>query len=145
MILSALNDYYYRLVERREPGICPYGYSMEKISYALVLDLDGKVVDVHDIRDTSGKKPSPKFLAVPAPSKRTVGIKPLFLWDKTSYVLGVKREGKESTIETPDHHAAFKAFHREVLGTTEDLGLVALLKFLGSWEPSKFRGPLFPP
>ena len=35
MILGALNDYYYRLVERGEEGISPYGYSMEKISYAI--------------------------------------------------------------------------------------------------------------
>jgi len=145
MILSALNDYYYRLVERHEPGICPYGYSMEKISYALVLDLDGKVVDVHDIRDNSGKKPSPKVLAVPAPFKRSSGIKPLFLWDKTSYVLGVRREGKESRIETPSHHAAFKTFHWEVLASTEDPGLMALLKFLECWEPASFHAPLFHP
>ncbi len=143
MILSALNDYYYRLVERHEPGICPYGYSMEKISYALLLDLNGKLVDVHDIRDTSGKKPSPIFLAVPAPSKRTVGIKPLFLWDKTSYVLGVKRERKDSIVETPNYRASFKAFHQEVLSTTEDPGLLALLKFLHSWQPASFQAPLF--
>lgn len=56
MILSALKDYYERLLESDPENISPPGYSREKISYAIVLASDGSVVDVRDIRDTSGKK-----------------------------------------------------------------------------------------
>jgi hypothetical protein len=63
MILAALNDYYARLLDDPDSGISPPGYSLEKISYAIVLDRSGKVVAVDDIQDTSGKKPFPKSLS----------------------------------------------------------------------------------
>ena len=35
MILSALNDYYQRLLEQGADGVSPFGYSQEKISYEM--------------------------------------------------------------------------------------------------------------
>lgn len=87
MILTALYDYYQRLVEERQVPL--FGYSEEQISYVLVLSRNGQLVDVQDIRDTSGKKPVPRRLAVPQPPKRSVNIATCPFWDKTSYVLGV--------------------------------------------------------
>lgn len=139
MILQALNTYYQRLLEREEEGLSPFGYSPEKISYAIVLTPEGRVVDVNDIRDTSGKKPLPRAMNVPQPEKRTVGIKSNFLWDKTSYVLGAsatsKRAGKE--------HEEFKRIHRESLAGTDDAGLKALLAFLAEWTPERFASAPF--
>ena len=89
MILQALHTYYQRLLARGEEGLAPFGYSPEKISYEIVLTSDGKLVAVNDIRDTSGKKPLPRLMIVPQPEKRTMDVKSNFLWDKTSYVLGV--------------------------------------------------------
>ena len=97
MILQALNTYYQRLLARGEEGLSPFGYSPEKISYEILLAPDGRVVDVNDIRDTSGKKPLPRAMNVPQPEKRTVGIKSNFLWDKTSYVLGASATSKRPT------------------------------------------------
>ena len=84
MILEALAHQYQRLIERDEPGLSPYGYSPEKISYAIVLSADGDPVDVVSLLDTSGKKPVPQSMSVPQPEKRTSGIKSNFLWDKTN-------------------------------------------------------------
>lgn len=134
MILAALNDYYQRLLDDADSGIAPPGYSQEKIGYAIVLASDGSVVDVIDLRDTNGKKPVPRVLSVPQPEKRTVGIKSNFLWDKTSYVLGVSATSKRSEQE----HAAFKALHREALSGSDDPGLKALLAFLDAWMPQQF-------
>lgn len=134
MILAALNDLYTRLLDDPDSGISPPGYSLEKISYAIVLDRDGKVVAVDDIQDTSGKKPVPKSLSVPQPPKRASNIAPCFLWDKTSYVLGVSATSKRSELE----YAAFKALHEEALAQTTDDGLRALLAFLASWTPARF-------
>lgn len=134
MILAALSDYYERLLERRVEGISPAGYSQEKISYEILLAADGCVVDVNDIRDTSGKKPFPRGLSVPQPEKRTVGIKSNFLWDKTSYVLGVSATSKRADKE----HEAFLTLHRESLSGESDAGLKALLIFLQDWEPARF-------
>ena len=90
MILSALNDYYQRLLDDDGANISRPGYSQEKISYAIVLTEDGGVADVLDVRDTSDKKPSPQSLSVPASFKRPgIGAKSFFLWDKTSYALGI--------------------------------------------------------
>lgn len=135
MILSALNDYYQRLLDDPESGIAAPGYSQEKIGFALVLATDGSVVDVHDLRDTSGKNPIPRSLGVPQPGKRTVAIKPNFFWDKTSYALGVSASSKRSEQE----HEAFKALHREMLAGSDDPGLKALLSFLDGWKPEHFQ------
>ncbi len=134
MILSSLVDYYQRLRDDPESGIAEPGYSQEKISYAIVLDAGGKVVDVHDLRDGSDKKPQPQLLDVPQPKKRTVGIKSNFLWDKTSYALGVSASSKRSEQE----HEAFKASHQQALSGTDDPGLRALLAFLDAWSPARF-------
>lgn len=90
---------------------------------------------LHDLRNTEGRKPVARPLAVPQPVKRTSGIAPNFLWDKTAYVLGVTAsEGKRTASE----HAAFIAQHRLWLAATEDPGLLALLGFLNRWRPEHF-------
>ncbi|MDD3762459.1 MAG: type I-C CRISPR-associated protein Cas8c/Csd1 [Nevskiales bacterium] len=139
MILQALVRYYERLIERKADGIPQYGYSPEKIGYAIVLDAGGAVVDVSDIRDTSGKKPAPSVLEVPQPPKRSSNIAPCFLWDKTSYVLGVSATSKRAEQE----HAAFRQYHEKALEGESDPGLKAFLSFLHHWQPEQFREPLF--
>lgn len=138
MILSALNEYFERLSRRgRVPA---YGYSEEKISYVLVISTDGVLADVQDIRETSGKNPRPKPLVVPQPEKRASGIKSNFLWDKSSYVLGVSATDGDRVAQV---HEAFIKFHREVLAGSDDEGLCAFLRFLESWNPESFTAPLF--
>lgn len=139
MILEALAHQYQRLIERDEPGLSAYGYSAEKISYAIVLSVDGDPVDVVPLLDTSGKKPVPQSMSVPQPEKRTSGIKSNFLWDKTSYVLGVSASSKRKA----DEHEAFKVLHCQVLAKETDPGLKALLKFLGKWTPERFESAPF--
>ncbi len=139
MILEALVHQYQRLIERDEPGLPPYGYSPEKISYAIVLSADGDPVDVQSLLDTSGKKLVPQTMSVPQPEKRTSGIKSNFLWDKTSYVLGVSASSKR----TAEEHEAFKAFHAQALAGTTDTGLMALLQFLSKWTPERFASAPF--
>lgn len=139
MILQALARYYERLIEHHGEDVAPYGYSPENISYAILLTPDGELVDVQDIRDSSGKKPRPRLLNVPQPAKRTVGIKSNFLWDKTSYVLGVSATSKRADKE----HEAFKALHEEALAAEADPGLAAVRAFLLQWSPDRFRAPLF--
>ena len=139
MILQALNSYYQRLLARGEEGLSPFGYSPEKISYEILLAPDGQLIDVNDIRDTSGKKPLPRMMNVPQPEKRTSGPKANFLWDKTSYVLGVSATSKRADKE----HETFKLLHQESLAETDDAGLKALLAFLATWMPGRFTQPPF--
>jgi CRISPR-associated protein Csd1 len=138
MILAALNDYYLRLAGQDKVPM--FGYSKENISYALVLSVEGDLVDVLDVRDNSGKKPQPKRLTVPQSEKRTLAIKPNFLWDKSSYVLGVSAK---AIGRSNQEHQAFKTLHQQCLIDELDPSLQALLAFLESWSPDRFQAPLF--
>mgnify|MGYP005849578787 FL=1 len=138
-ILQALN----RLGERMEAEgrLPPLGFSTEKISFAISLREDGTCAEVIDLRDVTSKKLPPKQMAVPQPVKRTSGVAPNFLWDKTAYVLGVTAgEGKRLAEE----HAAFVERHLKELDGSEDAGLKALRLFLQSWNPENFTPPLWP-
>lgn len=140
MILQSLARYYQRLIERNTEGVAPYGFSSEKISYAIVLSPDGDCVQVQDIRNTNGKKPQPELLLVPAPSKRAgTGSKAFFLWDKSSYVLGVSKDPKRAI----QNHSAFRKLHEDALADTDDSGLNAFLVFLREWTPERFVAPHF--
>lgn len=134
-LLAALTRAYDRL-----PDAPPYGYSSEKIGFCVVLNADGTVADVKDLRD-SDKKRSPRVMFVPQAVKRTVGIAPNFLWDKSAYVLGVTAgEGKRTAAE----HAVFQTQHLDWLKGSADEGLTALSLFLTNWSPSKFTPPTWP-
>lgn len=139
MILSALSDYYKRLAVLGHVPVS--GYSQEKVSYALILSAAGDLLDVADLRETSGKKPSPRSMPVPQPEKRTVAIAPNFLWDKSSYVLGVT--GKEGGGRPAEEHKAFVNYHRRLLADIDDPGSRAFLGFLDKWHPEMFASPLF--
>lgn len=142
MILTALNAYYERLLAAGGSDISAPGYSVEKISYALVLDAAGTLVAVDDLRELSGKKPVPRPMSVPQPEKRTAGIRANRLWDKTSYVLGVSATSKRADQE----HAAFREAHLALLDGADDPGLRALAAFLAAWTPAEFaESPHFKP
>lgn len=135
MILTALNKYYERLVDQGNEDIAPYGFSQEKISYALVINAAGELVDVINLMDTSGKKPLPSIRLVPQPPKRAVNISPCFLWDKSGYVLGLTASKEEKDIErTHRTHMEFKSYHEKWLAGNKDEGLEALSMFLAHWR-----------
>ncbi|ABA05199.1 CRISPR-associated protein, Csd1 family [Nitrobacter winogradskyi Nb-255] len=123
------------------PDAPPFGYSMQNIGVIVSLNEDGSVANVIDWRDGEGKRKKPRPMLVPQPVKRTAGIAPNFLWDKTSYVLGVTSgDGRR----TADEHAAFKERHERELAGSDDAGLNALLKFLRQWTPDQFLAPVWP-
>lgn len=95
MILQALTQYYEDLLHRGE--IAAPGWSPAKISFALCLDKDGQVTQIINIQQPSenGKAQMPQTIRnLPAPVKRTVGIASNFLWDNSTYLLGVDQKGK---------------------------------------------------
>jgi CRISPR-associated protein Csd1 len=138
-ILQALSGYYDRMAARGDAE--PPGFSREKISFAVVIDRDGGLVDVVDLRDPAGKKPVAVLRDVPAGAKRTVAVAPNLFWDKTAYSLGVTAaEGKRTAQE----HRAFRDLHAKLLADSGDEGLAALHLFLESWTPDRFTAAPFP-
>ena len=134
-MLASLVGAYERMAARGE--VPPLGYSSQRVGFLISLDDDGYPAHqpVSLLNDQPTKKVAP-FIVVPQPVKRTSGVAPNFLWDKTAYVLGVTAgEGKR----VADEHAAFVAFHEQVLAAANDIGLIALLNFLHRWSPEKFE------
>lgn len=131
-VLAALTRAYERLPDNERP---PFGFSMEKIGALVSLHADGTVAHIVDLRDEVKTKRVPRMMLAPQPVKRTAGVAPNLLWDKTSYALGVTAgEGKR----TAEEHAAFVARHEAALQDTQDEGLRALLAFLRGWTPDQF-------
>ena len=101
--LAALVRAYDRLATK---GAVPaFGYSQEKIAFLVSLNSDGTPAGKPvPLMEGEGRKRSARPMAVPQAAKRTSGIAPNFLWDKSAYVLGITAtEGRR----TADEHAAF--------------------------------------
>ena len=135
-ILASLERAYHQLAE--EDKVPPIGYSDERISYCVVLNANGQPVgppmDLR-LRDHSGKNLVAQWISVPKRlGKRTSGVAPNFLWDKTAYSLGVKAKARGAAKE----FSAFKKDHLEELRETDDKGLIALRLFLEHWRPESF-------
>ena len=154
MILASLARYYRRLAaetdEMGNPKVPPYGFSEEKIGWILVLDKEGCLKTVVP-NLTADKKPQPKLMSVPQSFKRPgTTPKPFFLWDKTSYSLGVeanknKAEAKEKPFTSSEKtFEAFKQYHLDLLQNSDDEGLQALCRFLQNWQPAHFAAENLP-
>jgi CRISPR-associated protein Csd1 len=140
VILQDLVALYQR--EAARGRVLPYGYSMEQISWVLLIDRDGQVIDVEDRRN--GNK-TPRIPA-PTPPKSTVDIAPRYLYGNASYVLGVltesqqkkKAAGKDMIRRCQKEHAAWVAYHRDHCSESYDEGLRAVLRFCERWTPTQF-------
>ncbi len=136
MILQRLVEYYDRLQHDEDDPVPPFGFSREKISFAIVIDPDGSKPEITDLRVEAGKKPRPRILEMPDRGGRS-GTKlwPFFLWDNTGYVLGSDSKGKGKRAEAMS--AEFKKLHHMMAALVDDDGLAAVCKFLDSWSPSQ--------
>lgn len=115
MILQALTRYYEDLLAQGK--IDAPGWAPAKISFALYLDETGELTQVVPTMEdvTKGKKTvrQPQTMALPAAVKRTVGIASNFLWDNSSYLLGIDQKGKPE--RSRDCFAAAAQLHWMVL------------------------------
>lgn len=136
MILQALTQYYEDLLHRGE--IAAPGWSPAKISFALCLDKDGQVTQIINIQQPSekGKAQMPQTIRnLPAPVKRTVGIASNFLWDNSTYLLGVDQKGKPKRSQ--DCFRAAASLHHTVLDGVDSPIAKAILTFFDTWQPDK--------
>jgi len=134
MILQSLNNYYERLSENPDVDIPLLGFSSQKIHFALLLNREGDLLQVLDLREAQGKKLLPKQMTVPKAVIKSVNIAANFLWDNSGYVLGVDNKGKpERSLETFN---AFRKLHHDIGEDIDDEGMAAVLRFLDSWNPN---------
>ena len=135
MILQALTRYYEDLLA--EGKISRPGWVTAKVSYGLVLDEEGRLLQVVPLL-TEVEKKNKKVLVsremeVPAPVKRTAGVAANFLCDNSSYLLGADSKGKPE--RTADCFAAAKELHLKLLAEADSLAARAVKGFFESWDP----------
>lgn len=107
MILQSLTQLFERIqAEEDNPyGVPTPGHSVQNITFRIVLNPDGSLVDIQDARETitettkSGKtkiKKIPWQTLLPGEGKSSgSGINPCTLWDNTAYLLGYKKPDKD--------------------------------------------------
>lgn len=139
MILQALTRLYEDLEARGE--ISRSGWGPAKISYALCIGEDGTLEQVIPQLEEqkAGKKTTwrPKGMNLPAAVKRTVGIDSNFLWDNSSYLLGIDSKGKpERTLQC---FQACRELHHKILDGVDSPAAAAILCFFDRWEPGCAR------
>ncbi|MDR3638621.1 MAG: type I-C CRISPR-associated protein Cas8c/Csd1 [Isosphaeraceae bacterium] len=137
-LLPALVGYYQRLENDPSEGVADYGFSMEKLHFAIVLEPDGTPFSFDDIRARNEKgKPIPRPLLVPDGGGRSgTGLKPFFCWDNTGYALGRDNKGKPERAEAMFNE--FRELHKSFLTELDtDAGFVALCRFLDRWKPEQ--------
>ena len=153
MILQALTEYYERLAEQ---GIVSKpGWSTTKVSDAIVLDFDGKIIGVLPLKEViirgTKKMEVSRDCKVPQMVSRSSGIKANFLCDNAKYILGIvekKKDGKESDKETEgvdekELSRAFECFeaakklHLQILKQVQGDVAQAVCRFFETWNPRK--------
>ena len=139
MILQALTELFEDLV--RQGKLSAPGWSNAKISYALCLDESGALVAVMPTQheETVGKKTllRPNLISLPSTVTRTVGILPNFLWDNSSYLLGVDEKGKPERSLRCFRAAA--ELHHQLLDDVDTPAAKAILAYFDTWEPENAR------
>ena len=135
MILQALTRYYEDLLAQGK--IDAPGWAPAKISFALYLDENGGLTQVVPTMEdvTKGKKTvqQPQSMALPAAVKRTVGIAANFLWDNSSYLLGIDQKGRPE--RSRNCFAAAAKLHHAVLDGVDSPVAHSILVFFDNWKP----------
>jgi CRISPR-associated protein Csd1 len=135
MILEALNNYYQRLESDPDAGIARFGYSEQKVAFAIVLNPDGTLNQFEDIRIVESDKHFNRPLIVPGQAKSSGSrLNPCFLWDNPAYLLGFKKDDPkpERTLQS---FCAFRDKHKELEKTIDCPEFSAVCRFLESWDP----------
>jgi len=139
MILNALYDYYNRRLLDESQSIPQFGFGTIKIHFVILLDKEGNLLNINDLRVIKQDKYFPKEIIGPEAVIRSSGINPNFLWDNSGYVLGFTKDKEENIILTQNKFEAFKELHNSIGKTTNDEGLKAAIKFLNSWDPANYE------
>ncbi|MDX9746514.1 MAG: type I-C CRISPR-associated protein Cas8c/Csd1 [Syntrophales bacterium] len=135
MILQALAKHYDRILAT-ENDIPSEGFQKQAIPFLIILNKEGKFVDIQDTRSGEGKKKIGRQFTVPKAVKKTSGIAANLLWDVPAYVVGKpkidsKKDTEKQMSRAGEQQQAFldrmtKEFHHDY----SDVGVTAVISFL---------------
>lgn len=138
MILRALHQLYYRFEVDPDYDVAPLGRSFQKVTFVIVVDRDGTLVDIQDARLPANGRLIPRRVLVPGSTKPPgSGLNPGFLWDNAGYLLGWDPRRPDRAV------LSFEAFRSKHLGLEAEIcadEFSAVCRFLEQWEPSKANG-----
>jgi CRISPR-associated protein Csd1 len=127
LILQALYKYYNILQDEGTDDLPKEGFSVQKVSFALIISSNGELKAIMDLRDINGKKIVQHEMLVPEQKGRAGKNAPAyFLCDNAKYVLGIGDGDKAPSFNS------FKELHNKYLEESNPL-----LKFINSFDPSK--------
>lgn len=135
MILHALTQYYQRKAES-DGGVAPEGFENKEIPFIIVIDKQGKFIQLEDTRELKNKKKIARTFLVPKGLGRS-GSKSYevsnLLWDHYGYVLAYA--GEKGQEQADKQHASFTANVNELKQALPDnAGVAAVAAFLASTE-----------
>ncbi|MCI8997116.1 MAG: type I-C CRISPR-associated protein Cas8c/Csd1 [Lachnospiraceae bacterium] len=130
MIFYELVKLYEQLVQQEK--ISAPGWTDEKVSYGLMLNREGEVVQLVSLRNDDGKAGR---LRVPQHPGRTSGVLPFFLWDNGTYLLGIQGAGKPEKAR--ERFEASKKLHLDLLKEVDSEAAWAVKNFFLTWKPEK--------
>jgi CRISPR-associated protein Csd1 len=139
MILQRLAEHYDRITAFGDAKIAPPGFSLQKISFCIVLEPNGRLNSFQSLQTQEGKFLRPRMMIVPGQGKPSgSGFNPCFLWDKSAYMLGYQTED-EDPERTATCFAAFSKRHCDLEHTVNHPAFNAVCAFLCSWSPEQVR------
>jgi CRISPR-associated protein Csd1 len=124
MILQALKEYYDRKVVDAESGIAPEGFERKEIPFLIVIDPDGRFINLEDTREARKAK---AFL-VPRSKTRSGSLShetTFLLWDHLGYVL----QHPDDERAKKQHKTWLSELKNLPLELQGDKGVNAILKF----------------
>ena len=135
MILHALTQYYQRKAES-DGGVAPEGFENKEIPFIIVIDKQGKFIQLEDTRELKNKKKVARTFLVPKGLGRS-GPKSYevsnILWDHYGYVLAYA--GEKGQEQADKQHVSFTANVNELKqALPDDAGVAAVAAFLASAE-----------
>lgn len=135
MILRALYDLFERLETDPDYDVAPLGRSHQKVTFIVVIDANGNLVEVADARQIVDGRPRPRRVLVPGGAKPSgSGLNPCFLWDAPGYLLGWSPRDPERAIRT------FESFCQRHLKLESEIAtpeFSAVCRFLEQWDPER--------
>ena len=152
MILHALTQYYQRKA-KSDGGVAPEGFENKEIPFVIVIDKQGKFIQLEDTREQKGKKKIGRKFLIPK-DQHTTGKNAYkvsnILWDHYGYLLAFPKEVEGAAKKTPEkieaekeknrllannQHASFTAKVNELKQELpDDAGVAAVAAFLASAE-----------
>ncbi|MCI7182267.1 MAG: type I-C CRISPR-associated protein Cas8c/Csd1 [Schaedlerella sp.] len=139
MILQALVDCYETLLENNK--VAAQGWCRAKVSYALNLDVSGRIKQVitlkQEIERGKTKVWLPVYRTVPQTVSRSSGVLANFLCDNSKYILGVDTLGNGKRVQ--ECFEASREKHLEILESVSGEMAEAVRNFFCTWNPEKAK------